>query len=228
MAKLKKQILGKVSGKLGDIVFRNTKKTNYIAVRPISFNAPMDENSINRRGKFAVSVKLSSVILSIPELKYIWNKQTPAGMTTVNYLVSQNYSRVNSQGLTENVNLTPPMGFSLKEDKILIDSEMVTITINPIGSRSGINPETEKFVKAIIVISLSNPMNTNFNQYALFGLSSEPISLNLTERLHFEIPITNQISELINNYSEKILFVCLITLSESSEPINYSTTIISR
>lgn len=226
MAKLKKQILGKVSGKLGDIVFRNTKKTNYIAARPISFNAPIDENSINRREKFAVSVKFSSLVLSIPELRYIWSKQTPTGRTTINYLVSQNYSKVDSKGLTENTSLTPPMGFILKEERIVIDSEKIIISINPIGNRSGINPEIEKFIKAIAVISLNKTDNRNLNQYAFFALSSEQLPLNLNERLNFEIPITAQLNELINNHSERMIFVCLITLSDIGEPINYSSTII--
>ncbi|MCX7759548.1 MAG: hypothetical protein N2169_08120, partial [bacterium] len=107
MAKLKKQILGKISGKLGDIVFRNTGKTNYIASRPSKFKTPMDENSIERRNKFALCGKFTSLVLSIPELKYFWLQKTPKNKNIFNSLFSIFYPMINNQNIDETITITP-------------------------------------------------------------------------------------------------------------------------
>lgn len=228
MAKLKKQILGKVSGKLGDIVFRNTRKTNYIASRPGSFNTPMDESALTRRGKFAVSGKFASILLSIPELKYLWQPQIPTNKNIINQLISLNYPLVNAQGLTENVSLTPPMGFTVQSESIVVSDEKIEVKTKPLGFRTGINQEVEKSVGAFCIVSLNNPQSENLSSYVFISLTSERIPLNLTEILSFEFPLTNQNSDLMNKYSNRLLLFCLVTFDYNDLPISYSATFYSK
>lgn len=228
MAKLKKQVLGKVSGKFGDIVFRNTRRTNYLASRPTSFNVPMDDNAITRRGKFAIAGKFSSILISVPELKYLWKKEIPDNVNIHNYLVKTFYPFVDSQGLTENVSLTPPLGFIVQTNSIEITAEAINVSIKPIGNRSGIDLEVEKSIKLFSVVSLNSPAEKNLDRYSLITLNSENIELNLQNDLIFTLPLTNQISDLISKYSNRLILFALVTYDTGNLPVNYSATFYSR
>jgi hypothetical protein len=226
MAKLRKQFLGKVSGKLGDLVFRNTRRTNYISSRPVSFNTPQDEYSINRRSRFAMAGKFSSLIISIPDLKLLWQLQAPAGMNIFNYLVKTNYNLVNPDGLTEIVSLTPPMGWIVNSENVTVNQNDIKITISPIGENSGIRTDLEKEVRLFCVISLSKPADTKLDASILIPLVSEKALLSLTNTLNFELKITNQISELMNKYQTRLLLFALVTYDEEGNPVSYSKTFI--
>jgi len=228
MAKLKNQFLGKVSGKLGDIVFRNTRKTNYLSSRPSSFNVPMDEDAINRRGKFAISGKLSSILISVPELKQIWLQQIPSDANIHNYLVKTFYPLLDGNGLNENISITPPMGFIAQPNQIEVTTEMINVTIKAISNRSGINPEVEKSVKLFSIVSLDSPSVKNLMQYTLIPLNSENVALSLDNDLLFTIPLTNQISNLMDKYTNRLMLFCLVTFDMDNNPINYSATFYRR
>lgn len=72
MATLSKQVLGRISGSVGDITFRQKNGTNFVSARPNSFALPTDEDSVKRREKFAFACKLSASIISIASLKAFW------------------------------------------------------------------------------------------------------------------------------------------------------------
>lgn len=228
MAKLRKQILGKISGAFGDIVFRNTRKTNYVVARPSNYNAPMDKAALNRRGKFAVSVKLSSLLLSSNEMKKIWSRVTPNGQNIFNYLVRNFYPLVNMDGLTEQIQLTPPLGFIVQTDSVTIKNDKVTVITQPIDQRSGIDVEVEKSIKLISVVSLSNPAVDNMNDFMFLKFESDVKQLNLIDPITFEIGITNQITDLLSKYSNKLFLFSAVTLDVNNEPVNYSSTFIYR
>lgn len=226
MAKLRKQFLGKVSGKLGDLVFRNTRRTNYISARPVSFNVPQDEDSLNRRSRFAMAGKFSSLITSIPELKLLWQLQAPAGVNIFNYLVKINYSLVNPDGLTEIVSLTPPLGWIANSESIDVNQTEINVTVKAIGENSGIKPELEKEVQLFCVVSLTNPSDTNLDRTILIPLSSDRVLLSLTDNLNFQIKITNQISELMSKYQARLMLFALVTFDVEGNPVSYSKTFI--
>ncbi len=226
MAKLRKQFLGKVSGKLGDLVFRNTRRTNYISSRPVNFNVPQDEASQNRRTRFAMAGKFSSLITSIPELKLLWQLQAPTGVNIFNHLVKTNYNLVNPDGLTEIVSLTPPMGWIANSENISVNQNEIKVTIQSIGENSGINTQLEKEIRLFCVISFSNPINNNLDKTIMLSFSSDKVQLSLTGNLNFQIKLTNQISELMNQYQKRLMLFALVTFDADGNPVSYSKTFI--
>ncbi len=86
----------------------------------------------------------------------------------------------------------------------------------------------EKFVGAFCIVSLDSPQNKNLNSYVFISLASERIPLNLTDALSFDLPLTNQNSDLMNKYGNRLLLFCLVTFDENDVPINYSSTFYSR
>ena len=212
MAHLRKQILGKVSGKFGDIVFRNTKKKNYIASRPISFNAPMDDMAINRRGRFAISAKFASLIISITNLRHFWDLEKPVDMRLLNYLLKKNFNLVNPDGLSEVVSLTPSLGWIAEIEKFEINDKEIGVITKPLGNRTGIDIEVEKQIRMFAIISLSNPVDTNLDKTIMIPLNSDLIILSLTDNLLFKIQITNQIQDLMSKLLEANYSFCICDL----------------
>jgi len=228
MAHLRKQILGKVSGKFGDIVFRNTKKKNYISSRPVNFNTPMDEMAINRRSRFAIAMKFSSLILSNPDLRYFWKLEKPDDMRIHNYLLRKYYNLVNPDGLSEVVSLTPSLGWIAEIEKFEINDKEIGVITKPLGNRTGIDLEVEKQVRMFAIISLSNPVDTNLDKTMMIPLNSNLIILSLTDNLVFKIPITNQIQDLMGKYQKRIILFAFVTYNFEGKPISYSRTMHSR
>ena len=68
MAELDKSVIGKLRGRIGDVVFRQRNGKVFVSQRPKSFMPGTDEKSVERRSKFAFCAKLSKAIYSIPEL----------------------------------------------------------------------------------------------------------------------------------------------------------------
>ena len=64
MATIKKTVLGRISGAVGDVVFKEKNGKNYVGVRASTFTPPSDAASIERRGKFLLSTELASAINS--------------------------------------------------------------------------------------------------------------------------------------------------------------------
>ena len=63
MADLRKKVLGTVSGSVGDILFRVRNGKNYLGTKPLSFMPGTDENSIQRRKRFAMATRLAKPII---------------------------------------------------------------------------------------------------------------------------------------------------------------------
>ena len=63
---------GKISGKLGDVVFRNYNGKTIICSRPGPQKKSTDPNVIARRNRFKLAVKLSGELGRIPVMKCIW------------------------------------------------------------------------------------------------------------------------------------------------------------
>lgn len=228
MAHLRKQLLGKVSGKFGDIVFRNTKKKNYISSRPINFNTPMDEMAINRRGRFAIAMKFSSLILSNPDLRYFWEIEKPSDMRIHNYLLRKNYNLVNPDGLSEIVSLTPSLGWIAEIENFEILDTEINVTTKPLGDRNGIDIEVEKQIRMFAFISLSDPADAHLDRSVMIPLSSDVVQLSLTENLLFNIPITNQIQDLMSKYQKRIILYAFVTYDIEGKPVSYSRTMNQR
>lgn len=225
MAKLSQKILGNVSGTLGDITFRQRNGKNYLATRPRSFKAPQDQASIERRSKFALAVKLASIINSIQLLKDLWALKIPAGSTVYNYLVKTNYNQINPDSLTASTYLTPPLGFGVTTSTLTIARENIDIVFEALGTRTGIDAGEEINIQLFGILCLSNPTDINLEKTFLLPFLSEPQASALDTELTFSLPLSSQESQLFDKYDDKKIIFSLVTLDGENNPVHYSATI---
>ena len=224
MAQLKKTVLGKVSGAVGDIVFRERDGKNYIGLRPDSFIPGTDPASVARRQRFLLTLKTGSSINSIDKLKSLWKEVTPSGLSPFNYIVKTNYRFVSSTDLTNLLQLTPDNGFGFAITDNYVDRTHVEVTINPIGSNAGINVALEPNIMMISLVFLTSPVDLSLAPYSLIAVSSASQATNLATELTIDTNLTNQQQQAFDKYQITKTFVALVTLDADGIPVHYSST----
>jgi len=224
MAKFNKEILGKVQGALGDVTFRQRNGKTFLSTRPGSFTPGTDENSIARRDKFSLSVKLASTINAIPELKKIWEKNTPSGLTTYNHIMRTNYVLMGSEGFSGLIKLIPSLGFNVANPVVTLSPSDIKINLGPLGSSTGIDVLAEVSVKIISISYLSGPVENSLSKNSFLTLTSGTQTFNLTSALEFIIPLSDVESQMLTIYQTRKSWLSLVTLDAAGNVVHYSNT----
>lgn len=227
MAQLNKQVLGRVRGALGDVVFREKNGKNFIAIKPTSFTPGSDEASIARRAKFALATKLASKINSNYELKTIWYAQTPAGLTSHNYIMRQNYAFVEPGNISGLIKLLPDAGYSTDISNLVITASDISVNVGPIGSLAGINITDEPNCRLYSLVYLSEPADNSVAPYSFMLFKSANQETKLDIELTFNFPLSSQDSLLISKYNTKKVFSTLVTVDANDNIVNNSNTLVT-
>lgn len=223
MANLVQSVLGKVSGRVGDLVFRQRDGKNIIAVRPASFIPGTDQASYDRRARFRLAGKLASVIDNISDLRQVWDEYSPNKSPFQN-LVSVNYPYIDAAGTPGSFKLVPQTGFGTTTTLLTLSPTEVQAEINALGTNKGIDLSEEVSAKLISLVYLSDPSDINAEEYQFIVNESAEIPLQLASALVFSIPLMNQDTELFNAYQARNGYFVLVTLDADGNVIHFSNT----
>jgi hypothetical protein len=224
MAKLRKKVLGTVSGAVGDLLFRAKNGRNYLGTRPLSFIPGIDEKSIARRQRFALVTRLAKPINSIYKLKSLWKSVTPVELSPYNQIVKMNYRNVQSDSIGDMVSLVPDIGFSVQINAIDVDQNRLRVTLNGITANSGIDPAVELYFQMVGVMHLSNPSDVNTESHVFLRLVADELPLVLNTELDVILNFYDKTSQLISQYQDRKAFLTLLTLDADRNVVNYSNT----
>ena len=224
MATLNKSVLGKVSGAVGDILFRQREGKNFIGLKPGSFIPGTDPASVERRQRFLLALKSGSSVNAVSELKDLWADVTPAGNSPFNYIVKTNYRYVTSTTVSDLLQIVPDGGFGVTISANSIDRTRVRMTVDPIGSNAGIDPLLEPNIMAACVMFLSTPLDESVGAYSLLNVVSASQPINLAQQLSFDADLTGQQQVIFDKYQDKKTFAAFITLDAAGVSVHYSIT----
>jgi len=225
MAKLKKQVLGKVSGALGDIVFREVNGKNVVGMKPSNVKVPNDPESIARRAKFALSAKLAQAIALHPELKVFWKSKAPSGLSTHNYIIKSNYINVLPDGITDFVKLLPAAGFPVTSSNISVSDQFVRVELDAIGTNNNINPAVETQIEMLSIVFLTQPVDESVDDYSIISASSGNLALDLNNAILFTAPLVGNDELLFGKYQTNKSFSAFVTKDAAGNVINFSNTL---
>jgi hypothetical protein len=226
MAELKKTVLGKVSGAVGDIVFRERDGKNYIGLRPGSFVPGSDPASVARRQRFLLTLKMGSAINSVQPLKALWNGVKPSSLSAFNYIVKANYRYVAPAAITDLLKLVPDNGFGVTLADNNVDRTRVRTIVEPIGTNTGIDIALEPTIIMACIVFLSSPVDESVGAYSILSAVTPALPTSLTEELTFDADFTNQQSLVFDKYQVTKTFVAIVTLDSDDSPVHYSSTIL--
>lgn len=225
MAKLNKSVLGKVSGALGDITFRQKNGKNYLAMRPASFIPGNDEASVARRAKFKLGIKFSKAVNDTSLLKSIWDSETPPDMNTFNFIFKNNYQYMGTNSIPSSVKITPSYGFMLSGLNASHSSSNIITEFDALSEASGIDSNIELTVKVCTILFLSNPVNDNSEEYTFLKFISAEEPVSFTDPYQIQTNFSNVESQIYNSYQDYKMFSVLVTLDSEQNPVNYSSII---
>ena len=224
MAKLNKTILGKVSGALGDITFRQRNGKNFLSTRPGSFVPGQDPASVARRQKFALSIQLAKAINSISELKSVWSSVATPGTSAYNQMMRANYPMISPTDISGLIKLVPSLGFNVTNPTVTLGPSEITANTDAIGNLAGIDPTAEPSTRLVSVVYLSNPSDDLVGAYTFLTFNSEVKDTDLTSALSFTFTLSDVETQLFAKYQDKKGFFVLLTLDATGKVVHYSNT----
>jgi len=233
LARVNNTIAGQFSGALGGLVFHQKNGKQFVRQRPSSFLPGTDPESVDRRSRFAFSVKLAQAIYSIPELATIWRNAAPKYKAVFNFIVGTNTRRVSAISITDETVIVPPphlratkTGLFVVSASMSVSSGAINVELTVPGSSNAKEITGEETVKLLSILSLSKPFNEALRPYMFATAASEPQQIKLDAPTTFSIPLKRQDSSYVESYEERRLLIALATLDDQNKPMDCSDTII--
>ena len=225
MAELKGNVLGKVTGTIGNLVGRVRSGKNYLASRPGSFMPGDDADSVARRERFKLSVQFAKSLIILDDLKSVWDNNAPSGISAYNFIVQSNYKYFENDLPSSSNIIVPPNGFNISTNQFQISQTALHVELLPLGDSAPFDPAVEKNLRLYSLFSLYDPLNPDLDAYGFIPLFSAKQSFQISSNLTFDISIPSYNQSLIAKCQNKKVFIALLTLDENDKPKRYSITL---
>lgn len=212
MGRLVKTVLGKASGKVGDLVFRIVDGKVFIASHIGTNKISKSLECVNNRKRFSAVLNFASAVNQISELNIIWNKSRKAAKSGYNRIISVNTKLVQDNKISKQ-NIITPDGFGLFNMNAVLNTQNAVVSFSL--SDDSIIHSGKKF-NACLVITLSNPVSKlNKASLSLGTVVSDVIADTTVSEVSF--PLKNQ-KKVIEKYGKAVLFFALSN-TEQNKPL---------
>lgn len=214
----------KLSGKLGDIVFRNLRGKTIICRRPVvrPTNNPV---LLSKRKRFTINTKLAKSINDIPECKYLWAKIARNKMSSYNAIIKANYKHVADDRIFSTPYLMPQSfdfgfyDFGVKFDycEILLNYSKEVFDFIKDYSK-------EKYIKVVGVIYCEGNICQETDPFCFNNVSSCNYPLSETGTVNMSILIDTMTLNQLKMYSRYTLYYAFVTSDSDFVPVNSAST----
>ncbi|MEI7485149.1 MAG: hypothetical protein WCK13_10610 [Ignavibacteriota bacterium] len=226
MAEVFKSVIGRLTGALGNMVFRNRGETTFITMRPKSFTAGNDLAAKNRRARFGLTGMFATAVNQDANLKHFWDLSTPASMTAANGIFKSNYKHITPDDVTDLARLTPGINVKVSDRSSSMTNLLVSATLDPIGTDQKIDLLVETSIQMVAIIYCKDPLNEDESKNHFICLKSAEMPLSLAAELAFTIPLMGDETQYFDVYAEQKCFYTFVTLDSEGVPYHYTNTLI--
>lgn len=223
MAKLSGNVIGNLSGRLGNLSARTIAGKTILAARPSSFHVNYSPAVMAIRGKFHVTIELSKTILSLPTLAAIWQSKKDAGISAFNTICRKNFA-LSSAAQPTTDNIITPAGFSLHASAAAVESDKVTASISAMNT-DAVFSEDEVNLSANAVVCFTDPVNPDEIPYQLIACSKEVPGFNFNQSYELQIDLDLKQQLIAAKYTKKVLLLSLASKNADGKVIQYSSTL---
>lgn len=223
MARVRDRHLGVIQGAVGDQVFKLRGSKSYLAQLPHSNGIAPTEKLVNIRKKFANAVKFAQAVNKIPAFKSIWDMVTPNEISPYNGIFKENYRYITSTDVMQNALVVPKSGgFVVVTTDVTISSTSVSVSLDPIGSLSGIDTAVEKFIQLGAVIKCTDNVEEDGIPLEFIWLNSANVVLNLANPLIFDVDLLTPQTGTYNEYDTHLTYFAFVTLDADGNAVRFS------
>jgi hypothetical protein len=222
MAVVKGNVIGNLSGKLGNLSARTVKGRTVLSARPSSFAASQDPDSIAVRQKFAVTANFSKNVTSIPVLKSIWDAVKSPKITVFNEIFKKNFQYSSVERPTDQ-NLLTPDGFTLPVSSAVIGASDVTVELTALNEVTVIKGYEEDASFAAMIVNY-NPISEEDEPFSIITLSQDVDSFDFGNPYTLTMDLHASESAEIAKYQDNILLLAAATKDDYDKVVQYSKT----
>lgn len=214
MARIQKQILGEIRGKVGSIVGKVRNGKPYIASRPSKYTMSKVPHEVDKRNRFKVNGLFAKSIKENKLLYGIWDKKKAPASSAYNKLCKVNYRLCNTDRPTDK-NLITPDGFPLPVESISFFPDKIEAELLPFD----ILPD-EKRVMFILLVSFYEPEKKELPYFSLKHITSYDLDdLKLT----FNLNTTDK--QTASAYKNRTAFLAAVTQDDTGNILRWSETV---
>lgn len=224
MAQIINPIFGKISGKVGDFVFRNVNGKTFLCNRPKS-RTSFTPDQVVRQNKFRINCKLSKYINAIDVYHNFWKKAAINKMSAFNAISKANYGTFCFNKDYDSPKLTPDSGkrdfsasgFHYHNGQIAIELKPDVISVIQ-------DYKKDNCVFAAGVVCLSNPLSCDTEEYSFFNVKSdfEEVFENAESALFIELYESQR--QLVELYESRMLYFGLVSMDKDGNIVNEEST----
>ncbi len=129
MAEVKSSVIGGLSGRIENFVYRNRNGKIIAYARPIDQKVNKSVKAVRARSNFASTIALAKSVNSVPRLKEIWRNASVPGINSFQKLIKNN-SKLVREGLLTTSNKITPEGLPLKLNLASIEDNKLKISFD--------------------------------------------------------------------------------------------------
>lgn len=222
MAIVNGNVLGNLSGKLGNLSARTVDGRTVLAARPSSFNASQEPAVLEVRQKFSITAKFASAILALSSLVSIWKKVRNVASSVFNEVFQSNFAYSSIEKPTEQ-NIIAPEGFPLQIAVAAVAADKITATI-PILNTASVFGADEVNLSANAIVCYYDPAKAEDEPFKIISLSKEVAAHNFAQTYDLEIDLNATQKNTAAKYQHSILYVCVVTKTAEGKVVQNSST----
>jgi hypothetical protein len=205
MGRLLKPVLGRASGKVGDIVFRYANGKIFITSHKGSNKISKSTNCINNRLRFSTVVRFAKAVNKLSDLKYIWAKSRTKGGTGFSQIITRNINSVSQNNITTS-NIITPSGFFITVKDVALTNSTVSLSLILLGSR---NSQPGLKFRSNFVLSFSEPFDESNTDRTLVLVAESNVVPSDSEYVETSADYDSANSRIINMYKKAVVFFAI-------------------
>ncbi len=222
MAILNGNVIGNLSGKLGNLSARTVNGQTILAARPSSFNTNYDPAVLEVRQKFAVTAKFASAIIALSSLLSVWKKVKEVTNSVFNEVFHANF-RFASVDKPTDQNILAPVGFPLQITTAAVEADKITATIPILNESSVFTPE-EVILSANALVCYYDATSENDDPFKIISLSKEVSGYNFGATYNLQLDYNIIQENTAAKYQHSILYICVVTKNADGKIVQNSST----
>jgi hypothetical protein len=220
MGRLIKPVLGRASGKVGDIVFRYVNGKVFITSHKGYNKISKSTNCVNNRLRFSTVVQFAKAVNILPDLKYIWKKSRIKGGTGYSKIISKNINSLSQNNITTS-NIITPSGFFVTVKDVALTNSAVSFSF--ILETSRISHSGLKF-KSNFVISFSEPVDETNTDRTLVLVAESNVMPSESEYIETSANYDSANSQIIYMYKKALVFFAISRIDTENKVEMFSKT----
>jgi hypothetical protein len=222
MAQVRGNVIGNLSGRLGNLSARTVNGKTILAARPSSYTPSQEPAVVETRQKFSVTATLAKHILSLASLSEIWKKSKEVGLSVFNSVFRANFQFVSTTKPTAD-NIITPGGFALPVTAAAVEADKITAAISALNT-TAIFGADEVNLSANALVVYSNPVNPTDPEFQIVVLSKEVANFNYTQNYNLQIDY-NIVQEGISaKYQDSVLLLVVVSKDAAGKVVQNSST----